>query len=453
MISAEQNDLMTRSGPGTPGGRLLRNYWQPVALVEELEPKELEPNELETKRPVKALKVLGQDLVLFRDETGRYGLLDRDCPHRGADLAYGRIEDGGLRCAFHGWLFDAGGQCLQTPAEPEGSKLCHRVRQRSYPVVEKSGMLFAWFAEGAPAALPAFDCFVAPNTHTFAFKGYLECNWLQALEVGIDPAHASYLHRFFEDEDTSGGYGKQFRGTSADSEMPITKVLREFDRPEILIEKTAYGMRLIALRKINASDTHVRVTNLMFPQAFVIPMSAEMTISQWHVPIDDHHCYWYAIFTSFTGPVDKQTMRDQRLQLYTLPDYKPRINKSNHYGFDADQQRTSTFTGMGHDINVHDQWAVESPGPIQDRTREHLGTTDKGLILYRKMLVEAIEKAVAGDKPLMVLDEDAAGAMTGPASIDGIGPADRWNEYWQEADLKRRRASDWAAARLATVHA
>ena len=447
MISAEQNELMTRGGPGTPGGNLLRNYWQPVALVDELE----------GKRAVKPVKVLGQDLVLFRDEAGRHGLLDRDCPHRGADLAYGRIEDGGLRCAFHGWLFDVRGQCLQTPAEPENSKLCQRIRQRSYPVVEKSGMLFAWLGNAsvdtAPPAFPAFDCFVAPATHTFAFKGFLECNWLQALEVGIDPAHASYLHRFFEDEDASGGYGRQFRGSSADSTMPITKVLREFDRPEISVERTAYGMRLIALRRISAADTHVRVTNLVFPQAFVIPMSAEMTISQWHVPVDDTHCYWYAIFTSFAGPVDKQRMRDQRLQLYTLPDYKPRLNKTNHYGFDADQQRTSTYTGMGHDINVHDQWAVESPGPIQDRTREHLGTTDKGVIAYRKILVDAIGKNAAGEKPLMVLDEATAGTLTGPPSIDGIGPTDHWNDYWQEADLRRRRASDWASTRLAKEHA
>lgn len=439
MISAEQNELMTRVGPGTPGGRLLRNYWQPVALVEELE----------GKRPVRPVRLLGQDLVLFKDETGRYGLLDRDCPHRGADLAYGRREDGGLRCAFHGWLFDVTGQCLQTPAEPEGSKLAQRVRQKSYPVVEKSGMLFAWLGEGKPSAFPAFDCFVAPGTHTFAFKGRLECNWLQALEVGIDPAHASYLHRFFEDEDTSASYGKQFRGTSADSSMPITKVLREFDRPEISVDRTDYGMRLVALRKLSEAHTHVRVTNLMFPQAFVIPMSAEMTISQWHVPVDDRNCYWYAIFTSFTGPVDKQAMRDQRLQLYTLPDYKPRVGKANDYGFNPDEQLKATYTGMGNDINVHDQWAVESPGPIQDRTREHLGTTDKGIIAYRKLLVEAIEKNAAGEKPLMVLDESAAGELTGPPSIDGIGPTGTWNDYWQEADAKRRRASTWAGARLA----
>src|SRR5690606_6079043 len=117
-----------------------------------------------------------------------------------------------------------------------------------------------------------------------------ECNWLQALEVGIDPAHASYLHRFFEDEDTSESYGKQFRGASADSEMPITKVLREYGRPTINIDLTTYGMRMTSLRELSDTHTHVRVTNLVFPQAIVIPMSAHMTISQWHVPIDDTSC-------------------------------------------------------------------------------------------------------------------------------------------------------------------
>ncbi len=443
MLSAEQNELMTRVLPGTPAGALLRNYWQPVALVDELD----------GPRALKPVRLLGQDLVLFRDAAGRYGLLDRDCPHRGADLAYGRLEEGGLRCAFHGWLFATDGRCLQTPAEPEGSKLCTRIRQGAYPVVEKSGILFAWLGEGTPGEFPAFDCFAAPGTHTFAFKGFLECNWLQALEVGIDPAHASYLHRFFEDEDTAGSYGRQFRGASADSSMPITQVLREFDRPEISVEKTAFGMRLIALRRISAADTHVRVTNLMFPQAFVIPMSAEMTITQWHVPVDDTHCYWYAIFTSFGLPVDKAAMRGQRLKLYELPDYKPRLNKRNHYGFDAGEQLRQTYTGMGHDINVHDQWAVESPGPIQDRTREHLGTTDKAIIAYRRMLVDSIRKNAAGETPPMRLDAASARALTGPPAIDGIGPTDRWNDYWQEADRKRRQSCTWAAALLPAEHA
>jgi len=439
MISAEQNDFITRVGPQAPAGRLLRRYWQPVALTDELA----------GPRPVKAVQLMGQHFVLFRDEHGRLGMLDRDCPHRGADLAFGRLENGGLRCPFHGWLFDASGQCLETPAEPAGSRLCTRIRQAAYPVVEKSGVVFAYIGPGEPPAFPAFDCFVAPDTHTFAFKGLFECNWLQALEVGIDPAHASYLHRFFEDEDTAESYGKQFRGASADSDMPITRVLREYDRPEISVEPTDYGMRLKALRKLSETSTHVRVTNMVFPQAFVIPMSAEMTISQWHVPVDDYSCYWYAIFTSFTGPVDKAQMRAQRLELYELPGYTSRKNKRNNYGYSVDEQLTNTYTGMGMDINVHDQWAVESQGPIQDRTREHLGTTDKGIAAYRRMLVDAIDSTLAGNAAPMLVDAAQAEALTGPPSIDGIGQDEDTEAYWRNADRERRLKSDWASARLA----
>ncbi len=434
MISAEQNDLITRIGPGTPAGKLMRLYWQPAALADELA----------GDRPVKAVRLLGQDFVLFRDEQGRLGLLDRDCPHRGADLAMGRLEDGGLRCPFHGWLFDTTGQCLETPAEPEGSRMCTRIRQQSYPVVERNGIIFAYVGPGDAPAFPALDCFEAPDAYTFAFKGLLECNWLQALEVGIDPAHASYLHRFFEDENPEDSYGKQFRAASAGSDMPMTKVLREYGRPQIEVERTPWGMRLTALRHLDDAHTHVRVTNQLFPHAFVIPMSAEMTITQWHVPIDDVSCYWFAIFTSFSTPVDKQQMRDQRLALYTLPDYKPRLNKANNYGFDVAEQRTQTYTGMGHDINVHDQWAVESQGAIQDRTREHLGTSDKGIALYRRILVEAIEQAGRGERPLMVLDAAEAAQLRGPATVDGIGPKDGWTQFWQEIDARRRQGAPWA---------
>ena len=439
MITAEQNDFMTRVGPDAPAGKLLRRYWQPVALTDELE----------GKRPVRPVRIMGRDYVLFRDESGELGLVDRDCPHRGADLAYGRVENGGLRCPFHGWLFNVKGQCLETPAEPENSTMYKHIQQGAYPVVERSGIVFAYLGQGEPPAFPEFDCFVAPDTHTFAFKGFIECNWLQALEVGIDPAHASYLHRFFEDEDTSESYGKQFRGASADSDMPITKVLREYGRPDIQIEPINYGMRLTALRKLPNNQTHVRVTNLVFPQAFVIPMSAEMTISQWHVPVDDTHCYRYAIFTSFTGPVDKQRMRDIRLQLYELPDYKSRRNKRNHYGFDIDEQLSQTYTGMGHDINVHDQWAIESQGPIQDRTREHLGTSDKGIVTYRRMLVKAIESTLAGGDAPMLISADQASLFSGPPSIDGIEKAGVDPvTYWQTADLERRKACSWASKRL-----
>jgi phthalate 4,5-dioxygenase len=435
MMSQEQNDLLTRIGAGTPAGRLMRMYWQPAALAEELT----------APRPIRPVRLLGENFVLFRDGNGKYGLMDRDCPHRGADLAFGRAEPRGLRCSFHGWLFASDGQCLETPAEPPGSPMHKNIRQRAFPIVERSGILWAYMGEGQAPAFPDLDCFVAPETHTFAFKGHLQCNWLQALEVGIDPAHASFLHRFFEDETLNAAYGRQFRDASADSDVPLTHLLREHERPTINVEETEFGLRLLTLRQIDAKRTHVRVTNQLFPHGIVIPMSQDMTITQWHIPVDDTSSYWYAIFTSFAGPVDKKLMREQRLELYELPDYKPRRNKQNDYGFDPHEQATQTYTGMGQDINVHDQWAVESMGPIQNRTREHLGTSDKGIAQYRRLLKREIEKVASGCEPMMFLDVARARAVRGPASMDGIGPSENWEAYWKEIDATRRRNAPWRA--------
>ena len=435
MLSAEQNELITQTGAGTPAGRLMRCYWQPAALVDELS----------GNRPVKPVRLLGESLVIFRDRQGRYGLLARACPHRGTDLAFGRLEQAGLRCSFHGWLFDVTGQCLETPAEPPESGMCVNIRQQAYPVVERSGILFAYMGGGEPPAFPHLDCFGAPATHTFAFKGMIDCNWLQSLEVGIDPAHTSFLHRFFHDEEPEQGYGKLFRDRSIDSDMPMTRIMREFPRPRIEVEPTEFGLRVITLRRLNDVHTHVRVTNLVFPHAFTIPMSSDMTITQWHVPIDDKKHYWYAIFTSFGAPVNKDEMRRQRLALYELPDYIPRKNKTNDYGFDPHEQEHETFTGMGADINVHDQWACESMGAIADRSKEHLGQSDKAISAYRRLLRAAIDAAGNGGKPLMVLDGGAAARITGPAAIDGIGPSEGWQDYWRRTDAARRAASGWAA--------
>lgn len=434
----EQNRLITRTGRGTECGALLRRYWQPIALA----------TEIETTRQIRPAKVLGQDLVLFRDEDGRLGLVDRDCPHRGADLAFGRLEDGGLRCLFHGWLFDVDGKCLDTPGEPKGSRLCERVSVRAYPVCERSGIIFGYLGEGEPPAFPALDCFVAPDSHVFAFKGLMECNWLQALEVGLDPAHASFLHRFFEDEQGTSSYGRQFRAESTNSDMPMTRVLREFESPDISVAKSDTGLQLMALRQIDDERMHVRVTNLLFPQAFVIPMSSEMTITQWHVPIDDVNCYWYAIFTSFTHPMDKKSMREQREVLYELPDYRPRVGRHNDYGYSWDEQRRATYTGMGEDINVHDQWAVESQGRIQDRTREHLGTTDKAIVAYRKMLLDQIRKCTAGEKVFLELDQASADGVRGPATIDGVGPLSDWQSFWVDAVDGRAKAAQWGDTKV-----
>jgi phthalate 4,5-dioxygenase len=437
MMSQQKNDEITRIGPGTPAGTLMRQYWMPAALSEELE----------FGRPVVPVRLLGENLALFRTEDGKPALVQRSCAHRGVDLCIGRVENNGLRCPFHGWHFDATGQCTEQPGEPEGSRMHENVKIKAYPVIEKNGIIWAFMGEGKAPAFPDFDCFVAPDSHVFSYKGLWECNWLQALEVGIDPVHASFLHRFAEDEAPEEGYGKQFRDSAADTGIPLTKVLREFDRPEIRVEETDWGLRLTTLRNLNNGQMHVRITNQVFPCAIHIPMSREMTITQWHVPIDDYNCYWYSMFTSFTDPVDKEKMRAQRLDSQTVPDYAPIRNKANNYQFDPEEQKNKTYTGMGMDINVHDQWACESMGQIQDRTDEHLGSTDVAIKKYRKILRNAIRQLENGDgvKDLpLIVDETKARGIHGPIAVDAIAPVDNWSNSWHDYDKKRRADSSWA---------
>ena len=467
-MRSDQNELITRIGPGTPCGQLMRHYWQPVALLDEFDPA-LNPDM--ALRPVKAVRVLGQDLVLFRDAgidgPGQFGLLDRDCPHRGADLSFGRREDaaqgGGLRCPFHGWKFAPNGQCLETPAEPTqapGSRLCERIRQRSYPLIEKAGILFAWLGpeKSTPPPFPDFDCFKAPASHSFAFKGLWNCNWLQAFEVGIDPAHPSFLHVFFNDEapEQTGENkaGRQFRSNSAGEingeHWPMTRIMREFNQPDISFEPTPYGLQLTALRhlkaKLKADLTHVRVTQAIFPHTFVIPLSETMTITQIHLPVDDTHTYWYSIFTSFAGPVDKTAMRNQRLKANPAPDFLPLNGRHNQWGFNAQEQHEKTFLGMGEDdINVHDQWACESMGAVADRTREHLGQSDKVIIANRRILLKAIETVQAGGTPPGVADAAVSAMAGGPDTVDGIAPADSWAAFWRETAAAKRANATWTA--------
>jgi phenylpropionate dioxygenase-like ring-hydroxylating dioxygenase large terminal subunit len=444
----EQNELLTRIGPGTACGALLRQYWQPAALVDEFNGAIVPAM---AQRPIKAVRLLGQDFVLFRDGAGRWGMLDRDCPHRGADLSFARHEADGIRCPFHGWKFAVDGRCLETPAEGAGSPLCQRVRQRSYPVLEQSGVLFAWLGEeGSSApALPRFDCFVAPASHSFAFKGLWHCNWLQAFEVGIDPAHPSFLHRYLQDESLEGAYGRQFRAASvgevAGERWPMTRVMREFCSPQIHHEQVAEGLtRLTTLRMMSDALTHVRITHAAFPATFVIPLSESITITQLHVPVDDTHTYWYSFFTSFGAALDKDEMRRQRLQGVSLPDYLPLKGRHDGWGFDPEEQRTRTFLGMGeNDINLHDQWAVESMGAIQDRTREHLGSSDKVIISHRRALLQAIETVRIGGRPPMALTSDAAARCTGPDTIDCIAPAQGWEAHWTQAAAAKRAGAAW----------
>ena len=432
MLNTADNLLLTSTGHDAAAGALMRRYWQPAALAEEFA----------GAQQVRCVELAGERVALFKDADGEFGMLDIHCPHRGADLSYGRVEHGGLRCVFHGWLFDRDGKCLEQPAEPEGSRFHEYVHQRAYPCIERNGIVFTWLGDGDAPPLPQIDALEAPATHAFAFKGLIDCNWMQALEVGIDPAHASYLHRFLEDDDPADGYGQQFRSKTALTEMPMTQLMREFPRPRIIAEETDYGLRIGALRDLDEQHTHVRVTNLLFPHAIVISMSDTMTITQWHVPIDDRRCYWYAIFLSYGEPVDHAQMREQRLHLYDLPDYVPRIGKDNRYGFDPKEQQTRTFTGMGDDINVHDQWAVESMGALQDRSREHLGHTDVAIRAFRCQLHQALKhQGTANESILLQSQQTLRDAQ--PVAVDVIDDENDWHQAWRRRAQARDAGARW----------
>jgi hypothetical protein len=259
------------------------------------------------------------------------------------------------------------------------------------------------------------------------------------------------LHRFFFDESLDDTYGKQFRGASAGDidgqRWPMTKVMREFDQPKITTDPMPYGMRLTALRAMNEQLTHVRVTNAIFPHTFVIPLSETMTITQMHIPVDDTHTYWYSVFTSFDQPVDKEAMRNQRLRFISLPDYIPKSGRHNNWGYNPEEQNSRTYLGMGEeDINVHDQWACESMGPIQDRTREHLGTSDTAIMANRRLLIKAIDDVEAGKLPLGMAQADIAAQRVGPDTVDGIAPAATWEQWWRDAVQHKRDGAPWPAA-------
>ncbi|MFJ6654350.1 Rieske 2Fe-2S domain-containing protein [Microbacterium sp. NPDC091313] len=438
MLKQEDNEKITRSGPGTPLGNLLRSYWQPAALVSEM------PGE----RPVKAIRIMSEDLVLFKKREG-WGLISRYCAHRGVDLSYGRLEEDGIRCLYHGWLYNGEGRCVEQPAEPEHSQFLGKIRIANYPCVERNGIIFTYMGAGDPPPFPHYDCFVAPEEYTFAFKGLWECNWLQGLEGGIDPSHVSFLHRFIQ-EDPREMYGQQFAEEVEGTGKKLSMLVGESYRPDIEVESAEHGLRVFALRQLTEDIKHVRVTNLLFPNAFVVPFGNTKVFTQWHVPIDDEHHYWFMIWYDFAEVTDKETLLQQRLEGVTLPDYRPVRNRSNNWGFDPQEQKDLTYTGMGLDINVHDQWAVESMGPIQDRTVERLGVSDRAVTANRRLLLRAIDSFASGGRtPSHPVSEEEAAALTGPLAMDTISANDAWQTRWIEREAQRRAESPWAASAAA----
>jgi phenylpropionate dioxygenase-like ring-hydroxylating dioxygenase large terminal subunit len=423
VLTREENELLTQTGPGTPGGALLRRYWQPVALVEELPPG---------GAPL-AVRVLGEDLVLFRDDEGRVGLLGLHCAHRGADLSYGRCEDGGLRCLYHGWLYDVTGRCLEQPGEPAGSTFHQRVRQPAYPCAVYGGLIFAYLGPGEPPLLPAYESLVAPDDHRFIRKYHQECNYLQANEGNIDPVHLSFLHRQFPASlarsRPAPGANLTVRGTD---ETNRALYLRDVS-PTIEVEETDYGLRIFTLRRSGEAETYLRVSNFVLPNLCAVPgdMGADGFNVNWHVPIDDSHHWKYMIVFRRSAPLDRGALAEQYAAEVTL-DRRLRRNLGNRYQQDRAEMQSEWFSGLGGSFPVHDAFATETQGPIADRTQEHLGSTDLAIAQSRQMLLRAIRGLEDGRDPPHVVRAAEANRFEHLIVRSEVIPASEdWRRHWR----------------------
>ncbi len=388
MLSTADNDLLTRTGPGTPGGRLLRSYWQPIAAAEEM-PIGGDPL---------PIRVMSEDLVLFRDDQDRLGLIGQFCPHRGTDLSYGRVEDGGLRCLYHGWLFDRDGNCIDQPAEPEGRKFCDKVRNTAYPVEEKGGVIWAFMGEGAAPMIPDFQFLTAPEPNRLAFRTIQMCNWLQGLESVLDPAHTTYLHR------------RPVGTVSIRSGNDVRK-LRGVEPPDISTENASYGMRIYALHNSPNGKKYLRVNNYVYPCG-ATPSTSTGEVGyqgRWYVPRDDVSHHAFEFFYRHSEPLDKETLRAFRAENVGA-DLRHVRRAENRYLQDRDEMKDEgSFCGMGEYFPAQDAFAIETQGAIRDRTKENLGSSDIVITAARRTLINAIKQVEAGNEAPGLIRDNAEG--------------------------------------------
>ncbi len=383
MLTHQENELLTRVASGTPAGELLRRYWQPVTLSDELPPGG-------TPLPV---RVLGEDLVLFRDDRGRAGLLGLHCSHRGADLSYGRVEDGGLRCIYHGWLYDVQGRCLEQPGEPNGGEHRQSICHLAYPCMEMAGLVFTYMGPDKPPLLPNYEALAAPEERRFIRKYFQECSYLQANEGNIDPVHLSFLHRQIKEGSNDRRQGLGVGGT----DLSPDSLYRQDLAPSIEVEVTNFGVRIFAIRRASADQTFVRVSNFILPNLCAVPgeVGADGYNMNWHVPIDDTHHWKYMLTFRRSAPLDREAMEKRNTSAIS-PDCRLLRHQGNRYLQDREEMNDHTYSGMGAVFPVHDGYATESQGPIQNRTQEHLTSSDKAIVAARKLLLNAIKGVQEG---------------------------------------------------------
>ena len=392
MLSHADNDLLCRVEGDAPMGTLMRQHWIPACLSDEVA--------VPDGAPVRA-RLLGEELVTFRDTRGRLGVIEEHCPHRRASLALGRNEECGLRCVYHGWKFDVSGACVDMPNEPPEYGFDNKVRITAYPTEEHGGLIWAYM--GPPdkrPALPKLEWARVPDSHRHISKRFQETNYLQALEGGIDSSHSNFLHATVDAFRATDSYLAEVKNSSN-----LRAKYHLLDKaPRFTVKKTDYGL-VIAVRRNAEEDTYYwRMTQFLLPSHTMIPHQKGKSIhGHCWVPRDDETCWVWTISWNPDAPLSQEdrdaianeTFVHSKVEPVT---FRPLRNKDNNYGIDRDLQRTTTMTGI-HGFAAQDQALQESMGATVDRTRERLGTSDTAIIATRRLLLQEIRALQQGREP------------------------------------------------------
>ena len=398
MLSRRDNDTLTRVGPGTPTGELMRRYWIPAVYPADIPTPDCPPVRL---------RLLGEDLVAFRDSSGKPGLVAAACPHRGASLFFGRNEQAGIRCVYHGWKFDVSGACVDMPNEPAESNFKHKIRVTAYPCVEKGGVIWAYMGPaGQLPPLPAFMSNLLPESHVHVELRVQESNYLQGLEGGYDSSHVGFLHSRLDGAVAPAPASGRATGPNR---------LMEDRRPRFSVVDTGFGVIIASQRKAGEGTSYWRANLFLLPFYHMSPGAGHEGLGRWSgwVPIDDENTMRWVIAWHSERPITEADLAPNRVMdsawylmrpdEYEPPSLRPGspwrtgANKRNDYQIDRVRQRTLTFTGV-LSLQGQDQVVTESPGPIVDRTREHLGTADLGIIAARRRLLREVEALRNHDK-------------------------------------------------------
>ncbi|MFN0160613.1 MAG: Rieske 2Fe-2S domain-containing protein [Burkholderiales bacterium] len=394
MLNAADNECLTRSGPGTPMGALMRRFWLPVALSAELP----EPD----GAPLR-VRVLGEDLVAFRSSDGRVGLVEPHCAHRGANLFFGRNEAGGIRCIYHGWKFDLEGHAVEMPNVPAAAASRSRTSITAYPTREFAEMIWAYLGphEFMPE-MPQLEAGQVPPAHRYVTKKLQQCNWAQSVEGALDTAHFSFLHM---------PAPKVAQAVHPDANADARRLawMRDDPMPQFSFVEHAAGFAAGAARRADGEDLYWRITQFLLPNHSLAPNAfpGESLQGQTWVPITDTECWIYTYAwnpaRALTDAERAKLARGHGVIAETDTDYVPLRRRENDYLIDRAAQRNESFTGV-RGVSEQDAMVQDSQGLIADRTREHLTATDAAVVRFRRVVLEAAKALAAGKAPAAVQD-------------------------------------------------